>query len=61
MFVVKARSLPYSGAPEKSFILVGSGLTNNTIGWKGLLKDKHSSLLLTCVNYGRKRFITLGP
>jgi len=27
MFVVKARSLPKSGAPERCFIWAGSGLT----------------------------------
>jgi hypothetical protein len=33
----KPRSLPYSGAPERYFIQVGSGLIQNIrLGWKGL-------------------------
>jgi len=35
MFAGEARSLPYSGAPERCFTQVGSGLTANIrLGWK---------------------------
>ncbi len=45
MFVGKARSLPLSGV----------------LGWKGLARDKHSSLLRILLNYRRKKFSNIGP
>jgi len=37
MFVGKARRLPQSGAPERRFTQLGSGLpVNIRLGWKGL-------------------------
>ncbi len=62
MFVGEARSLPKSGAPEGSFTRVGSGLTRKY--WtrvERLARDKHSSVLVTFVNYGRISFTTLAP
>jgi hypothetical protein len=56
----KARSLPYSGAPERYFTRVGSGLTHEH--WTRLerpVKDKHSSLFQTFVNYVRKKFYNI--
>jgi len=35
--------------------------TNIKPGWKRLTGDKHSSLLHTFVNYGRKQFLNIGP
>jgi hypothetical protein len=55
MFVVKARRLPYSGAPERC---VGSDLTCRHYPKLGkLARDKHSSVWF--VNYGQKGFIAL--
>ncbi len=64
MFVGKARSIPYSEAPERYFTWtwVDSGLT-----WKHwtllekLVRDKHSSLLRELVNCGQKMFYNIGP
>ncbi len=62
LFVGKAKSLPYGGAPERFFNRVGSCFTKrHYIRLERLLMDKHSSLLRTFVNYGRKFFITLEP
>jgi hypothetical protein len=61
IFVIKVRSLPQSGAPERSFIHVGSDDTRKY--WtrlERLARDKHSSLLQILINYGYKRFMTLG-
>jgi hypothetical protein len=46
IFVVKARSLPKSGAPERQFTWVGSGLTRkHKTKLERLARDKHPSLL----------------
>jgi hypothetical protein len=61
MFAGKARSLPYSGAPEKFFTLVGSGFTRkHYTRLKKLAGDKHCGLLHILVNYGRKKFYRIG-
>jgi hypothetical protein len=60
--VGKARSLPYSVAPQSFFNRVGSCFTNRH--WTRLEKlalGKHSSLLQKFVNYGRKKFYNIGP
>jgi len=60
MFVGEARSLSYSGAPERSLTLVGSGLTRKH--WtrlERLARDKNSSLWKS-VNYDRKKFYSTG-
>ena len=62
IFVGKARSLPYSGAPERFFDRVGSCFINSHLTrLERLVMDKHSSLLRKLVNYGEKSFITLAP
>jgi hypothetical protein len=62
LFVGKGRSLPYSGAPERFFNRVGSCFTNrHYTKLERLAMDKHSSLLRTFVNYGRKKFYNIGP
>jgi hypothetical protein len=62
MFVGKATGLPESGAPERCFAWVGSGLTNkHYTGLERLAKDKRSSLLRKFVNYGCKKFYSTGP
>jgi hypothetical protein len=58
VFVGKA----WSGAPERCFTWVGSGLTRKY--WtrlERLAKDKHSSLLQKSINYGCKKFNSTGP
>ncbi len=61
MFVGEARSLPWSGAPERSFTRVGSGLTRKRkTRLEKLAVHKHSSLLRKSVNYGRKIFYSTG-
>ncbi len=56
-FVGKAKSLPWSGAPERYFILLSSSFTHKWDTWlKRPVRDKHSSLLQTFVNYGREKF-----
>jgi hypothetical protein len=60
-FEGKARGLPKSGAPEKCFARVGSGLTHKH--WTRLERpatDKHSSLLQKSVNYRHKKFYSTG-
>jgi hypothetical protein len=60
--VGKARSLPYSGAPERFFNRVGSCFTNrHETRLERLAMDKHSSLLRTFVNYGHKKLYNIGP
>ncbi len=50
------------GAPEKCFTQVSSSLTHNYFTrLKKFSDDKHSSLLRTFVNYGRKKFCSIGP
>ncbi len=62
MLVCKARSSPKSGAPERSFTQVGSGLTlNHYTRLDRLAMDKHLSLLQEFINYGRKKFPIIGP
>ncbi len=61
MCVGKAWSLPYSVAPEKCLIRVGTGFTPKTLDLAGQARDEHSSLLRTFVNYGRKKFKTWDP
>ncbi len=55
IFVGKAKSLPWSRAPTRCFNHVGSGLA---LKYQTKLernsRDKHSRLLRTFVNYGRK-------
>ncbi len=60
LFVGKVRSLPYSGAPESLFNRAGSCFANRQLTrLKSLAMDKHSSLLRTFVNYGRKKFYNI--
>ncbi len=60
--VGEARSLPQSGATERWFTWVGSGLTcNHYTRMDRLARDKHSSLLRKFVNYGQKKFYNIGP
>jgi len=43
------------------FTSAGSSLTRCSTILKKVTISKHSSLLQTCVNYGCKKFISLGP
>jgi hypothetical protein len=69
MLVGKTRSLSNSGTPDPSMqhlkgVLLGQTQltpTNIRLGWKGLPKTKHSSLLRKSVNYGRKNYYNIGP
>ncbi len=62
MFVGKARGLPWSGAPVRCLIWIGSGFTcKHETMLERLTRDKHSSLLQKSVNYGRKKFYSTGP
>ncbi len=62
MFVGKARSLPYSAAPESYATWGGSGLTYKPYTrLERLAREKHSSFLRKFVNYGRKKFNNIGP
>jgi len=54
MSVSKAMNLPKSGALERCFNKVGSGL-------KKIVSDKDSSLLRTFQNYACKKFFNIGP
>jgi hypothetical protein len=36
-------------------------IENLTLGWEGLVRKKHSSLLQTFENYGRKKFHNMAP
>jgi hypothetical protein len=61
IIVGEARSLTLSGAPERCFTWVGSGITRKYYNrLERLARDKHSSLLHKFANYGQKSFITLG-
>jgi hypothetical protein len=61
MFAGKSKSLPYSGAPERCFIRVGSGLANkHWISLKRFARVKHSSLLRKVSTYGSKKFYNIG-
>jgi hypothetical protein len=59
MFVGKDRSLPYSRAPERFFNWEGSCFTSKHLA--KACRDKHSCLLWTFVNNGRKKFYNIGP
>ncbi len=63
MFVGKARIQPYrSGAPEMFFTQEDAYLTRKQqTRLESIGRGKYSSLLQTFVNYGHKRFTTLGP
>ncbi len=62
MFIVNSRGLSYSGAPERCFTWVGSGLTcKHVTRLERLARDKHSRLLRKYVNYVRKKFYSTGP
>jgi hypothetical protein len=62
MFAHKVRSLPESGVLKRCFTRVGSSLTHkHYIRLEKPIRDKHSSLLRTLLNYSRKKFITLCP
>ncbi len=56
MFVDKVRSLLQSGSPERC--LLYSQTSDQTVK---AARDKHSSLLLTFVNYSHKKFYNIGP
>jgi hypothetical protein len=54
----KARSLPYSGAPERFFNRVGYCFTNTPETMlERLAVNKHYSLLQKFVNYGGKKVL----
>ncbi len=59
MFVGKPRSLPYSGAPERCFIQVFSGLTGP--GWIGLLGANALAYYKKSTITAVKSFIALAP
>ncbi len=62
MFVGKARSLPESGVLFGCSTQVGYSLTHkHQSRLERLARDKHSSLLRTFVNYGRKKFYNVDP
>jgi hypothetical protein len=57
----KASSLPWSGVLEMCFTRISSAfLANLIIGLKGQPRDKHSSLLLTLINYSCKMLYNIG-
>jgi hypothetical protein len=61
MFVGKARSLPLSGALERDFIVLGSGLTKNTrLDWK-ILPKTDPLAYYKIHNLRTKKFCKLGP
>ncbi len=60
-FVGKVKSLPQSGALERCFTRVGSGLTHKHQAWLvWLARRKHSSLLRKFVTYVPKNFYSIG-
>ncbi len=62
MFVGKDRSLPMSGTSERHFIhLCSSLISKHYTRLERLVMDKHSSLLWKSVNYGQKKFYSIGP
>ncbi len=62
MFVGKARSLPWSGAPEMCFTRIGSGLTQkHRTRLEKNASDKHSNLFQKSENYGHKKFYNIEP
>jgi len=57
MFVGKSKSLPYTGALERCFTRVGSGLTANIrLGWKGFHGTNTLNRKLRV-----KKFYNIGP
>ncbi len=58
MFVGKARSLPYSGAPERCFIHVFSGIIR--LGWKGLPGTNALAYYKKVMTYVHKKFYNIG-
>ncbi len=59
---IKQGAYPIGGAPERFFNRVGSCCTNrHQTKLERLAMYKHSSLLQTLVNYGRKKFYNIGP
>ncbi len=62
LFVDKARSQSQSGAPERCFTWVGSGITSQTLEKVGkACYGANTSLLRTFVNYNFKQFYDIGP
>jgi hypothetical protein len=62
MFVSKARTLPYSGAPERGFTWIGSGPTRKHFTrLERPVSNKHSSLLVIFVSYGEKSVENTAP
>ncbi len=62
VFVSMARILPKCRAPERCFTWIGSDLNHKLqVRLERLARDKHSSLLLTLVNYECKKFFNIGP
>jgi hypothetical protein len=58
MVVGKARSLP----PERCFTCLNSSLAyKQKTRLERLSRDKHSSFLRKFVNYGQKKFYSIGP
>ncbi len=52
----------FSGAHEKCFTGVGSGLPHkHRARLERFIRDKHTSMLQTFVNYNWKRFYNIGP
>jgi hypothetical protein len=62
MFVVKAKGLPYSGVPKRTFnVIVSSLICKHLIRLKRLARDKHSSLLQFSYIMTVKSLITFCP
>ncbi len=62
MFVGNARRPPQSGAPERCFTQVGSGLTCKQLTkLKRFARNKCSSFLQKFVTYDRKKFYNIAP
>jgi hypothetical protein len=61
LFVGKPESLPFSGAPKRCLLMIGSSLTckHYTI-LERLVRSEHSSLLQKLVIYDRKMFYNIG-
>jgi hypothetical protein len=62
MFVGKTGAYPIEEPFRYSTRVKAPGLAHKQqTSLESLARDKHSSLLLTFINYGVKSFITLGP
>ncbi len=62
LFMGKARGLSYIGVAEMYLLRVGAGLMcKHFVRLDKISCDKHSSLLQTIINYGRKKFYNIGP